>query len=78
MAAIKNTGIVQTMKCYLVESYDDTYLPEDNVEAAKKVIELKFPNELAYVKESKTGIKTFKVDKVTAKQLTKLYEVTVR
>lgn len=39
MAAIKNTGIVQTMKCYLVESYDYTYLPEDNVEAAKKVIE---------------------------------------
>ena len=78
MAAIKDTDIARTMERYLEESYGYTYLPEGNVEAAKKAIASKYPNVLAYIKESKTGIKTFKVDNVTAKRLTKLYEVTVR
>ena len=72
------TDIMQVMKQFLEESHGYTYLPVSNVEAAKKEIASRFLNVLAYVTESKTGIKSFKVDKVTAKRIKKLYEVIVR
>ena len=46
--------------------------------AEKKAIASKYPNVLVYLKEGKTGINAFRVDKVTAKRLTKLYGVIVQ
>ena len=78
MAAIRSADIAQTVKHCLEESYGYTYLPEENVEAAKEAIASKYSNVLAYIHKSKTGIKTFRVDKVTTTRLTKLYEITIR
>lgn len=78
MAAIKKTDIERTMKRFLQESHGYTYLPEDNVQAAQKAISAKYQNVLAYIKESRTGIKRFQVDKFTAKRFTKLFEIVIR
>ena len=77
-ASVKKVDIELLMKKHLRESHGYTYLPAENVESARKTVVTARDNVLAYVKESKTGIKRFCVYKVGASRLWKLYQIVIR
>ena len=78
MATVKKADIEKTMRQFLQESHGYTYLPEDKVEEALETIGSKYVNVLAYVKESKTRIKRFQIDKLGTARLSKWYQVVIR
>ena len=63
---------------YVQESHGYFFLPEDNVAAAQNAIVSEDESLFAYVKESRTGIKSLHVEKLGPKRFEKLYEVTIR
>ena len=77
-ASVKKVDIELLMKKHLRESHGYIYLPAENVESARKAVVKGHDNVLAYVKESKTGIKRFCVYKVGSARLWKLYEIVIR
>lgn len=73
-----DTTIRQIMQNYVQESHGYCYLPEENVLAARKAIVSEDENMFAYVEESRTGIKSFHIDRLGPKKFAKLYEVIIR
>lgn len=77
-ASVKKVDIELLMKKHLRESHGYIYLPTENIELARKAVVSTHDNVLAYIKESKTGIKRFCVYKVGSARLWKLYEIVIR
>ena len=73
MAVLRYADIQSILKRYIKYINGSPYLPAENVIKAQKAIASRYDNLLAYVEESKTGFKYFKVDRAASKSLVKVY-----
>ena len=78
MTAIKKEDIDPVIQPFLRESHGYVYLPEDRVGEARAAVVRIGPNLLACVREYKSGLRRFQVDKVCRKRLLRLFEIIVR
>ncbi len=78
MTAIKKEDIDPVIQPFLRESHGYVYLPEDRVEEARAAVAKVGPNLIAWVTESRSGLRSFRVDKFCRKRLLRLFEIIVR
>ena len=74
----KKANVEQVLNRYVKESYGYIFLPAELVKTAQEAIMSECENTISYVKESKTGIRTLRVDKVGKKRVTKEFEIYIR